>query len=154
MQRGAANGPECLAAWRTQTAGTRHQRFLTVCGLVRGAFAGGLFLAITYRFRLACFSFGTGFGGRLGTGNAVTQTGFVGAQFTELLLALLNGGFQPGEGFLTFVTRLFKLRLLGALFIQQRLLLTLLLFQFGTLGGDLFASLLNSLIVSWRAWFR
>ncbi|CEV25562.1 Uncharacterised protein [Salmonella enterica subsp. enterica serovar Typhi] len=57
------------------------------------------------------------------------------------MLALLNRRLQSGKRFLTFITRLFQLRLLSALFIQQRLLLALLLFQLGFLRGDLFASL-------------
>jgi hypothetical protein len=38
---------------------------------------------------------------------------------------LLNGGFQAGEGLFTLVARLFQLALLGALFVNQGLLLAL-----------------------------
>ena len=59
------------------------------------------------------------------------------------MLALLNGGFQPGNRFLALVTRRFEFGLLGLLLVQQRLLFALFLFQLGFLRRHVFAGLLE-----------
>ena len=141
MQRRPANWPECLTTRRTQATSSGHQRFFAFGRFVGGAFARRFFLAVANRLGLTHFSFSTRFRRGFRTGNAVTQTGFVGAQLAQLLLTLLDGRLQPCQRLFTLVQRLGQLRLLCTLLIQQRLLLALFLFQLGALHSDFFTRL-------------
>ena len=117
MQRRPANWPECLTARCAQTTGTGHQRFFAFGRLVGGAFARRFFLAVANRLGFARFTFSTRFRRGFRTGNAVTQTGFVGAQLAQLLLTLLDGRLQPCQRLFSLAQRLGQLLLLGALLI-------------------------------------
>ena len=141
MQDRTANGPVSLTTRGAEAAGTRHQGTFIFSRFVGGAFPGGFLLLITHRLRFARFFFGARFGRGFCPGNAVTQSGFVGAHFAQLALSCLDRGLQPGERLLTLIAGLLKLLLLRLLIVEQRLLLALFLFQLGFLRGDFFARL-------------
>ena len=127
MKNCSAYRPEGLPARRAEAAGSRHQRTFAFGWFIGGAFARGLLLAVTYRLGITSLAVGAGFGCRFRLGDAAAQARFVSAQFAELLLAFLNGGFEAGERLFTLVARLLKLGLLRFLLVNQRLLLALFL---------------------------
>jgi hypothetical protein len=114
----------------------------------------GFLLAIAHGLRFAGFAIGARFGRRFRLGDTTAQARFVSPHFAELLLTLLNGGFQAGEGLFTLVARLLQLA------CWARCSYTSVCCWLCFSSSIDFCTATSSRVffswamVSWRAWFR